>query len=59
VGPGNIKNKLSPNGPLIRNSKAEGVLGFLLLILACVLIWDAFDNRGKKLPWPVSGMLPW
>lgn len=59
AGPGNIKNAMKPNGNLVRNSKTEAALGFLLLVLACVLLWDAFDNRGKKLPWPVSGLMPW
>ena len=59
AGPGNIKNRIQPHVNLVRNPKVEATLGFLMLILACVLIWDAFDNRGKKLPWPVSGLLPW
>lgn len=34
-------------------------LGFVLTIVGCVLLWDAFDNRGKRLPWPLSAFMPW
>lgn len=43
----------------MKSRPKEIVLGFLLVIVGCYLLWDAFDNRGKKMPWPVSGLAPW
>lgn len=41
------------------DQRTEMVIGFFLAIVGLILVWDAFDNRGKKLPWPLSGLLPW
>jgi len=46
-------------GHFIKSKGLEGTLGFALAIIGCILVWDAFDNRGKKLPWPLSGFMPW
>ena len=30
-----------------------------MFLLGCFLIYDAYDARGKKMPWPASGLAPW
>jgi hypothetical protein len=49
----------SHKGHFIKDKKTEVVLGLLLFIIGCILLWDAFDNRGKKMPWPAGGLAPW
>jgi hypothetical protein len=44
---------------LIQNRRAEITIGLLLFILGCYLLYDAYDARGKRLPWPASGLAPW
>lgn len=55
----NIVRKVKPHGHLIQSRKAEIIVGSLLTLIGLCLLWDAFDGRGKKLPWPASGMAPW
>jgi hypothetical protein len=56
-----MKNPLkpSPNHHWIRSQGWEMLVGFVVVIIGCVLLWDAFDNRGRKMPWPLGGMAPW
>lgn len=56
--PGHLHHKLFKGHP-IKNRGVEAILGATLFIVGCILIWDAFDNRGKSLPWPLSAILPW
>jgi len=46
-------------GGYIKDRKVEMTIGFILVVIAGLLLWDAFDNRGKKLPWPLSGLAFW
>jgi hypothetical protein len=46
-------------GHFMQNRKLEICLGLLAFIGGCFLLWDAFDNRGKKMPWPAGGLAPW
>jgi len=55
----NIVRRISPNGPMIQNRMVEIVAGSILALIGLCLLWDAFDGRGKKLPWPASGLAPW
>lgn len=55
----NIVRRLKPRGHLIENRKAEITIGAFLFLIGVALLWDAFDGRGKKLPWPASGLAPW
>jgi hypothetical protein len=48
-----------PKGHLIKSRFWESVIGILLVVLGCYLLWDAWDNRGSKMPWPASGLAPW
>jgi hypothetical protein len=51
--------QLKPKGHYIQNRKLEIGLGLLMFLLGCFLIYDAFDARGKRMPWPASGLAPW
>lgn len=55
----NLVRIIKPRGHLIESRKREIILGLLLALLGGMLLWDAFDGRGKKMPWPASGMAPW
>lgn len=48
-----------PKGHFIEDRKTEVVLGIIIAIIGMYLLWDSFDNRGKKMPWPASGLAPW
>lgn len=43
----------------LKSRKTEIAIGFVALVIGSVLLWDAFDNRGKPLPWPLSAFMPW
>jgi hypothetical protein len=59
MGPQSVKSKMKPRGHLIESRGVEIAVGLLLFILGSVVLWDAFDGRGKSLPWPVGAILPW
>lgn len=44
---------------LIEDRKCEILLGLGLFLVGALLIYDAFDRRGKKVPWPGGAILPW
>jgi hypothetical protein len=50
---------IKPSGHLVGNRKAEIVIGIILFLAGSLLLYDAFDKRGKAVPWPISGALPW
>lgn len=54
-----VKKAVKPNGHLIKSRKAEITIGLLLFVVGMLLLWDAFDGRGKSMPWPASGLMPW
>lgn len=43
----------------IKDRKTEIFIGVIAFAVGCLLLWDAFDNHGKKMPWPASGLAPW
>lgn len=51
--------KPSPNHHWIKSQGWEATIGLIILVLGCMLLWDAFDNRGRKMPWPAGGLAPW
>jgi hypothetical protein len=55
----NLKRKIKPRGHFVRNRKAEIAIGIVLFLVGALLLWDAFDGRGKKLPWPTGAIAPW
>jgi hypothetical protein len=57
--PGLTSHIKPKNGHWVQSQGWEAVVGFVLVFIGCALLWDAFDNRGRKLPWPVSGLAPW
>jgi hypothetical protein len=42
----------------MKNRKAELTLGFVLFVIGTLLLWDAYDNRGLKMLWPLGGIMP-
>lgn len=38
---------------------AEILFGVVFSIIGLWLLWCAFDNRGKEMIWPFSGLMPW
>ena len=46
-------------GHFIADRRTEMIIGFVVVIVGGFLLWDAFDNRGKKLPFPLSGLAFW
>lgn len=57
--PGHWKNRVKKHGHIIANRHAEIVIGLVLFAFGAMLLYDAFDGRGKKLIWPFSAILPW
>lgn len=43
----------------MQNRRMEIALGLLAFVIGCILIYDAYDARGKRMPWPASGLAPW
>lgn len=50
---------ISRNGHFIKDRKTEAIVAIVITVIGLCLLWDAFDGRGKKLPWPASGLTPW
>jgi hypothetical protein len=56
----NVMRTVKPNGGhLMKNRKSEILLGLILFLVGALLLFDAFDNRGKKVPWPGGAIMPW
>ncbi len=55
----NVKRLVKPRGHFIQDRKVEIFLGIFAFIVGCLLLYDAYDARGKKMPWPASGLSPW
>jgi hypothetical protein len=55
----NVKRLIKPNGHFIKDRKTEILVGVLLFIVGSLLLYDAFDARGKKVPWPGGAIAPW
>jgi len=56
----NIVKIIKPKGGhIFENRHLEIALGVLAFFIGCALLYDAFDNRGKKMPWPAGGLAPW
>lgn len=36
---------------IVQDRGVEITLAVILLLLGCVLLWDAFDNRDVDMPW--------
>lgn len=36
----------------------ELVIGIILFIAGAMLLWDAWNGRGKDAPWPIGAILP-
>jgi hypothetical protein len=55
----NIKRIVKPHGHFIQNRKYEIFIGLVLFLTGALMLYDAFDARGKKIPWPGGAIAPW
>ena len=55
----NIKRAIKPRGHFIKDRKTEILIGLVVFLVGCLLLFDAFDARDRKMPWPLSGLAPW
>jgi hypothetical protein len=55
----NLKRAVKPRGHFIQSRGTEILVGAVLFLVGALLVWDAFDGRGKKLPWPLGAVAPW
>lgn len=55
----NVKRRLKPGGHFIQDRKTEILIGFVLFMAGALLLYDAFDGRGRKMPWPGGAIAPW
>lgn len=55
----NLKTVIKPRGHFMQNRALETILGLALVLVGCLLLYDAWDARGKKMPWPMGGLAPW
>lgn len=55
----NVKNAIKPKGHFLKNRRTEIMLGAILFLVGALLLYDAFDARGKKMPWPAGAITPW
>jgi hypothetical protein len=44
--------------PFIGNARTAKLLGWVLFAAGALTLYDAYDRRGGKAPWPLSGILP-
>jgi hypothetical protein len=55
----NLKRAVKPRGHFMQNRRAEIFIGVVMFLFGALLVYDAFDGRGKKLPWPLGAVAPW
>lgn len=44
--------------PWIRDKRAAVLLGLALFVAGVVVLWDAYERRGGRAPWPLRAFLP-
>jgi hypothetical protein len=54
-----LKKAIKKRGHFIESRPAEIFIGIFFFLVGALLVWDAFDGRGKKLPWPLGAIAPW
>lgn len=45
--------------PIIRDQRAAVAVGGVLVIGGFVVLYDAWDGRGRRKPWFLGPILPW
>jgi hypothetical protein len=55
----NVKRAVKPRGHFINSRSTEILIGAILFLVGALLLYDAFDGRGKKIPWPLGAIAPW
>jgi hypothetical protein len=54
-----IKKRLKPRGHFIEDRRKEIFVGILMFMIGALLMYDAFEGRGKPIPWPANKFTPW
>jgi hypothetical protein len=44
--------------PFFTNPTTAKTLGWFLFITGALVLYDAYDRRGGKAPWPMGAVLP-
>lgn len=55
----NVKRLVKKRGHFIQDRRAEIAIGLFLFLIGALLMYDAFDGRGKPVPWPANKLTPW
>lgn len=55
----NVKRLIKPKGHFVEDRRIEILLGIILFMAGALLLYDAFDGRGRKIPWPGGAIAPW
>jgi hypothetical protein len=42
----------------VKDRRIEIGLGFLAFVIGSYLLWDAYDNRGKNMKFPLGSFMP-
>lgn len=49
---------LKPGQHFVKSRKVEIWLGVIAFIVGSYLLWDAYDNRGKNMKFPMGTFMP-
>ena len=49
---------LKPGAHFVKDRRIEIFLGFLAFVVGSYLLWDAYDNRGKNMKFPLGSFMP-
>lgn len=55
----NLKRAVKPQGHFMASRSWQITIGIALFLIGALLVYDAFDGRGKKIPWPLGAITPW
>jgi hypothetical protein len=54
-----IKRRIKARGHFIQDRRKEIFVGILLFFIGALLMYDAYEARGKPIPWPANKFTPW
>lgn len=44
--------------PFFANARTAKLVGWTLFIAGSLALWDAYDGRGGRVPWPLGAVCP-
>jgi hypothetical protein len=47
-----------PRQPWIADKRTAVLLGLMLFVAGAIVLWDAYERRGGRAPWPLRAFLP-